>query len=198
MTRVTKKSDWLFSWWMLCSGIQLITPESVEIFSLARAVLPLLSAPNQSCCNEGSLTFLANVIVPDLFKWTLLSLKCISIEIVSVWSMKVISRSPHMLISRLFTSCALLFRVFFRGTISDVVTVFVSDFSDSARSMADVDIWLTFFLFLSSLVPTCNVMWSWLNSQVVGLKWSYIQLTLAPLNDLTLTSFSFHNCFVKR
>ena len=58
---------------------------------------------------------------------------------VSVWSIKAISRSPHILMSRLFTSYGLLFRLSFRGTISDIVTAFVSDFSDSARSMTDLD-----------------------------------------------------------
>ena len=53
---------------------------------------------------------------------------------------KMISRSPHILISRLFTSCALLFRLSFRGTISDIITAFVSDFSGSAKSMTDFDI----------------------------------------------------------
>ena len=33
-----------------------------------------------------------------------------------------------MFISGLFTSCALFIRLSFRGTISDIVTVFVSDF----------------------------------------------------------------------
>ena len=53
------------------------------------------------------------------------------------WS---ILRSPHILISRLFTSSALLFGLSFRGTISDIVKAFVSDFNDSARSMTDLDI----------------------------------------------------------
>ena len=75
--------------------------------------------------------------------------------------------------------------------ISDIVTSFVSDFRDSARSMTDLDIWLAVLLLLSSFVPTCNIMWFGLNSRMVGLTWSYIQLTLAPLNDLTLISFLF-------
>ena len=87
---------------------------------------------------------------------------------------KMISRSPHILISRLFTSCALLFRLPFRGTIRDIVTVFVSNFRDSSRSMTDLDIWLAVLLLLSSFVPTCNIMWFGLNSRMVGLTWSYI------------------------
>ena len=46
--------------------------------------------------------------------------------------------------------------------------------------------------------PTCNIMWFGLNSRLVGFTWSYIQLTLAPLNDLTLISFLCRNFFVKR
>ena len=45
-------------------------------------------------------------------------------SMVSLWSIKAILRSPHILIRRLFTSCALLFRLSFRGTISDIVTAF--------------------------------------------------------------------------
>ena len=116
----------------------------------------------------------------------------------SVWSIKVISSSRHIFISRLFTSCALLFRLPFRGTISDIVAAFVSDFRNSVKSMTDLDIWLVLLLLLSSFVPTHNIMWFRLNSRVVALTWSYIQLTLAPLNYLTLISFLFCNFFVKR
>ena len=90
-----KESDWLTSW--LCSGIELLTPETVEFFSLPKVVLPLLSALFQSCCNKNRQTFLANSIVADLFRWTLLSFKCVSVSMVSVWLIKVISRSLHML-----------------------------------------------------------------------------------------------------
>ena len=151
MAGFRKESDWLTS--RLCSGIELLTPETVELFSLPKAVLPLLSALYQSCFNKNSQIFLANSIVPDLFRWTLLSFKCLSMSTVSLWSIKVISRSPHMFIIRLFTSCALLFRLSFRGTISDIVTAFVSDFRGSARSMTDLDIWLAVLLLLSSFVP---------------------------------------------
>ena len=41
----------------------------------------------------------------------------------TLWSMKVISHSPHIFISWLFTSCALLFRLSFYRTISDMATV---------------------------------------------------------------------------
>ena len=37
-----KESGWLTSW--LCSGIELLTPETAKLFSLPKAVLPLLSA----------------------------------------------------------------------------------------------------------------------------------------------------------
>ena len=117
---------------------------------------------------------------------------------VSVWSTKVISRSPHMFISRLLTSCALLFRLSFRGTISYIITAFVSDFNDSVRSVTDIDIWLAVLLILSSFVPTSNIMWFGLNYQMVALTWSYIQLTLTPLNDRTLISVLFRIFFMLR
>ena len=119
-------------------------------------------------------------------------------SIVSVWSTKVILHSPHMSIARLLISCAFLFRLFFRGKISHIATVFVSDFSNNAKSMTDLDIWLAVLLLLSSFAPTCNIRWFELNSQMVGWNWWYIQLTVAPLNDLTLISFLFRNFFVKR
>ena len=40
-------------------------------------------------------------------------------------------------------------------------------------------------------------MWFGLNSQMVGLACSYIQITLASLNDLSLICFFFCNFFVK-
>ena len=116
LPELRKQSSWLTSW--LCSGIDLLTAETIELFSLPKAVLPLSSALYQSCCNKNRQTLLANSIVPDLFRWTLLSFKRLSVSMVSVWSTKVIPRSPHVLISRLFTSFALL-------TISDIVTAFV-------------------------------------------------------------------------
>ena len=66
-----------------------------------------------------------------------------------------------------------------------------SAFSDSARSMIDLDIWLTFLLLLSSFFPTCNTMWFGLNSQIAGYTWSCIQITL---NSSTERS-NFNNCF---
>ena len=135
-----KKSDWCTSWWMLYSGIELFTPKTVELFLIPKAMLPLLSALYQSCGNKNSQTFLANSIAPGLFKGTLFSFKYLFMSMVSVWSTKVISRSPHMFISPLFTSFALWFRISFCGAISNIVTVFVSDFSDSARSMTDLKV----------------------------------------------------------
>ena len=54
--------------------LRLLTPETVELFSLPKAVLPILSALYQSCCNKNSKTFLTNSIVPDLFKWTFIQM----------------------------------------------------------------------------------------------------------------------------
>ena len=110
-----KESDWLTSW--LCSSIGLLTPGTFEIFSLPKEVLLLLSVLYQSCCNKNLQTFLAISIVPDLFRWTLLLFKCLSMSMVSVCPVKVISRSPRMFVSRLFTSCSLLFKLSFRGHI---------------------------------------------------------------------------------
>ena len=92
-------------------------------------------------------------------------------------------------ISRLFTSWALLFRFSLRGTMSYMVTVFFSDISDWAKSIIDHGIWLAALLLFSSFVPTCR--WSGLNSQMVGLTWSHMQLTLALLSDIILVSFLF-------
>ena len=58
-----------------------------------------------------------------------------------------------MFIIWLFTACALLFRLSFRGTISDIVTPFFSDLRDGANSVTDLDIWLAVLLLLS-----CNIM----------------------------------------
>ena len=95
---------------------------------------------------------------------------------------KVISCSLHMFISRMFTSCALLFKLSFHGAISEIVIVFISNFSDSARSMTDVDIWLAVLLLLSSLFPTCSIMWfglifsnGWFNMVI---HWAYFGATI--------------------
>ena len=167
-----KESDWLTSW--LCSNIELLTPETFEIFSLPKAVLSLLSALYQSCCNKNSQTFLASSIVPDLFRWTLLWFKCLSMSMVSVWSIKMISRSPHMSISRLFTSCALLFKLSFRGAISDIVTAFVFDCRDSARSVIDLDIWLAVLFGLEKFY-----------------RWSLVFLTNFATGKLSLQNKTF-------
>ena len=185
MTSVTKRIWLITSWWLLRSDIEFLTPKTVELFSLPKAILPLLSALYQSCGKKNLQTFLANSIVPDLFKRTLLSFKCLSMSVVSMWSTKVISRSLHMFISPLFVSGALSFRHSFRGTISDIVTVFVSDFTDSAMSTSDLDIWLAVLLLFSSfvptskvcyisMVPTSSIMWFGLNSRIIGLAWPYI------------------------
>ena len=49
-----KESDWLTSSWMLCSGIELLTPKIVGLFSLPKAILPLLLVLYQSYCNKNS------------------------------------------------------------------------------------------------------------------------------------------------
>ena len=59
---------------MLSSGIELLTPETVEPFSIPKAIIPLIplipliSALYQYSCNKDLQTFLAHSVVPDLFK----------------------------------------------------------------------------------------------------------------------------------
>ena len=172
---------------MLWSDIELLTPKTVDLFSLSKAILALLSVLHQSSCNKNSQTFSANSFVPDLFKWTLLYFKSLFVSITSVWSTKVISRSLLMFISQLFISCALLFRLIFRRTISNIITLFLP--SDNAMSVNDHDMWLAVLLLWSSFVPTCNIIWISINSQMVGLEWLYMQLTSALRNDLSKLSF---------
>ena len=83
---------------------------------------------------------------------------------VLVWSITVILCSPYMCKNRQFTSFTLLFRLSFCGTVRNVVTMFLSVFSESVRSMIDLDICLIVLPLLSSFVPTCNIMWFGLNS----------------------------------
>ena len=196
MARVTKLI-WLTHLMMNVVLIELLTPKAVWLFLLPRAILPLLSALNQSCCDKSLQTFLESFI--QVFVQTNFAFVQMPFNVNGV---SVVNKSDFAFTAQficwLFTSCALLFRLSFRSTISDIVTVFVSDFSDSARSMTDLDIWLAALLLLSSFVPTCSTMWFRLNSRIVGLTWSYIELTLPPLNDLTLISFLFRNIFVKR
>ena len=75
-----------------------------------------------------------------------------------------ILRSQNMCRNQLFTSFALLFRLFFRGTINNIVTVFVSDFSESVRSRIDLNQISVVLPLLSSFVPSCNIMCFGLNS----------------------------------
>ena len=55
-----------------------LTAKTGKTFSFPKAILPQLSALYQSCCIKNSQKFLANSIVPDLSKCTLLSFKCFS------------------------------------------------------------------------------------------------------------------------
>ena len=57
----------------------------------------------------------------------------------SVVNKSDIAFTTHVYKSAVYFLC-FIFRLSFRGTISNIVTVFVSDFSDSARSMTDLDI----------------------------------------------------------
>ena len=83
----------------------------------------------------------------------------------------------NMCRNQLFTSFALLFRPFFRGTINNIVTVFVSDFSESVRSRIDRNQISVVLPLLSSFVPSCNIMRFGLNSRITSLTWSHMHLT---------------------
>ena len=60
---------------MLCSDIELLTPETSVPFSFSKSTMSPLSVLYQSWSNKMSLIFLPNSIVPDLFKRALLSVK---------------------------------------------------------------------------------------------------------------------------
>ena len=103
-------------------------------------------------------------------------------------------RWEHILIKRLFTSLALLFSLSHLGVSSEVEILFLSDFSEVARSIISLAIWLDVLSEFRSLVPQCNMMWSGSKSRTVGFTWSCMHLTLAELNGRTLTRhlwFSF-------
>ena len=103
-------------------------------------------------------------------------------------------RWEHILIKQLFISLALLFNLSLLGVISEIEISFLSDFSESARSIISLAIWLDVLSEFKSFVPQCNIMWSGLNSQTVGFACSCMHLTLAELNGRTLTRhlwFSF-------
>ena len=91
-------------------------------------------------------------------------------------------RWEHILIKRLFTSLALLFNLSLLGVSSKIEILFLSDFSEIARSI----IWLDVLSEFKSLVLQCNVMWSGSKSQTVGFTWSCMYLTLAELNGRNL------------
>lgn len=98
------------------SDIELLTPKAYCHFH--RHHINPVSIKSQ--------TFLVNSIFSSSFKWSLLSFKNLSVSTVTVRSMKVIPRSPPIVISWMFTSCALLFRLLFGRTISDMVIAFFS------------------------------------------------------------------------
>ena len=70
----------------------------------------------------------------------------------SMCSLKMISRSPHIFIGWLFTSCALLLRFSFFRAISDMIAVFSSDITDWPKVMTDLDIWQADLLLLHHVI----------------------------------------------
>ena len=100
----------------------------------------------------------------------------------------------YILIKRLFTSLALLFDLSLRDVSSEIEILVLSDFSESARSIISIAIWLDVLLEFKSLVPQYNIMRSGSKSGIVGFAWLCIHLTLAEINGGTLTRhlwFSF-------
>ena len=84
---------------------------------------------------------------------------------------------------------ALLFNLSLRDVSIEIKILFLSDFSESARSVISLAIWLDVLLEFKSLVLQCNIMWSGSKPRTVG-----FQLTLAELNGQTLARhlwFSF-------
>ena len=103
-------------------------------------------------------------------------------------------RWEHILIKRLFSSLALLFNLSLLGVSSETEILFLSEFSEIARSIISLAIWLDVLSEFKSLVPQCNIMWSGSKSRTVGFTSSCMHLTLAELNGRTLTRhlwFSF-------
>lgn len=66
----------------------------------------------------------------NLFKSILPSCESLTKSIISMWTLKMIPRSPRIFIGRLFTSCALLLRFSFFRAISDIIAVFSSGVTD--------------------------------------------------------------------
>ena len=96
-------------------------------------------------------------------------------------------RWEHILITRLFISLALLFNLLLLGVSSEIEILFLSGFSQSAKSIISLAIWLDVPSELRPLVSQCNIMWSRSKSRTVGFAWSCMHLTLAELNGRTLT-----------
>ena len=89
-------------------------------------------------------------------------------------------RWEHISIKRSFTSLPLLFNLSLLGVSSEIEILFLSDFSEVARSIISLAIWLD--------------VQSEFKSRTVGFTWSCMHLTLAKLNGQTLTRqlwFSF-------
>ena len=101
--------------------------------------------------------------------------------------------SEHIFIKRLFTSLALLFDFSLRGVNSENEILFLSDFSESARFVISITIWMDLLSKFRSLVAQCNTMWSGLKSRTAGFAWSSMHITLTELiyRPLRYLGFSF-------
>ena len=142
---------------------------------------PLLSRSHQLNLYIKFLKFLANSMVPYLFKWSLLSFKCFAGSMVLVWLMTFMFRCWHIFVKRLLTSFTLLFKLSFLGTINETWTEFVSFFREFANSVIEFAIWLAVFSDLMSLVPT----WCWYQQAVPKIlsKFSGFELYVFEKND---------------
>ena len=152
---------------------------------------PPLSRSRQFNLYRKFLKFLANSILPYLFKWSCwLSFNCFAGSMVLVWLMIFMFRCWHILVKPLLsTSFTLLFKVPFLGTINEAWIEFVSFFREFLSSIIEFAMWYAVFSDLRSLVPTRRIICSGLIYLIVGFAWSCIQLVFAELNGLTLTRY---------
>ena len=76
--------------------------------------------------------------------------------------------------------------------------VFVFVFSETARSIIDLEIWLEVFTEFKSVVSTQRMILPGFTSLIVSFTWSYINCTFAESNGLTFTMHLWLIVFVKR
>ena len=120
-------------------------------------------------------------------RWRLLSFKCLLGSMVLQWDTNGKPLFLHINSKWLFTSIALLFSSCNFGTIPETAMIFSFFFQDILKSIIELAIWLAVRSVLRLLKPSWSVICCGIMSRVVGLTWSYIQLTFAVVNGRTLT-----------